>query len=88
MPSPEQPRELLVTGTHDGDDLYDVKTKWVGGIMPARSRKISAVALMQWLAKHGCEFCAHQVKMRRNFTCDHLERPRLALTDLDLLALT
>ncbi len=88
MSSPGQPGDLIVTGTLAGDHHYDVKTKWVHGIMPAKSRRISAVALHQWLAEHGCEFCAHQVKMRLSFTCHHLERPRLALSDLELLSST
>ena len=86
MTAPGEPGEFIVTGTPTGGGYYNVKTKWVRGVLPAKSRRISASALQRWLADHGCEFSSHQVRMSKDFTCDHIERPRDALRDLELLA--
>ena len=43
-----------------------------------------ASQFFDWLLAKGCEFCAHQVKLRRSVHCDHIPLDKVELAGLGL----
>jgi hypothetical protein len=75
---------VSLSGEPAEGNSYTLRAENPGSEIVGSEVTLPADQFFDWLLAKGCEFCAHQVKLRRSVHCDHIPLNEVELAGLGL----
>ena len=75
---------MSLSGEPVEGNSYMLRAAIPGSEITGSEVTLPASQFFDWLLAKGCEFCAHQVKLRRSVHCDHIPLDEVELAGLGL----